>query len=488
MYSGIGTAEVIFAITLIATFGAALLARRHHTGADTEDLAGRQLNRWLIGLSAGTTANSGFIVTAAVGLGYTYGLQWVMLPISWLLGDVIFWSIFPARINEYGHRTEATTLSEVLTATLSGFGTKIVAILSAVIIVICLSGYTAAQWLAGQKFLTGAFGLPEYSALAIFALLIVAYSAIGGFRGSVYTDTLQAFIRIVGTVVAVIAVAWYALLDQQKFLQNISNAGSHFLAPFPNGTIASVVGFVFGFAAAAIGFGLGQPQILTRYLAGKNPQETRAAWAIYIGFVQFTWIAMTVFGILLRGVMPEIADPEAGLSIFFQSKISAVATGIIVADVFATIAATSNGLLIAMSQAIAYDLLPVFIAKRRTNARVGWITILIGLFTMIASTMIHGTVVSLALSSVSLMGAGLAAAVMIRVLDWRHTSLSLLCAIVGGISSAIAWKSLGYGSSFNEAGIGIVVALAVNYSVAAFARPNQKDRKQFSDSNTEKVG
>jgi sodium/proline symporter len=98
MNSNIGLAELIFVVTLLATFCAALLARKH-TGKDEEDgLAGRKLNRWLVGLSAGTTANSGFIVTAAVGLGYVYGLQWVMLPISWLIGDLFFWYFFPARI------------------------------------------------------------------------------------------------------------------------------------------------------------------------------------------------------------------------------------------------------------------------------------------------------------------------------------------------------------------------------------------------------
>jgi sodium/proline symporter len=384
MFPQITAAEVVFLVTLAATFGAAITARRHSAGDANHGLAEIKLNRWLVGLSAGTTANSGFIVTAAVGLGYTYGLQWILLPLSWLLGDLLFWYVFPARINEFGRESQATTLSELLTHKLSGRAASAVAVLCTIVILICLTGYTSAQWPAGQKFLTGAFGLPDWAALGLFAVLIIAYSSIGGFRGSIYTDTLQAAIRIVGTIIALAAVIWFAAADSATFWRNMTSAGDGFLSPFPGG-IAVTAGFVVGFAAAAIGFGLGQPQIVSRYLAGSSPEETRSAWWIYMGFVQFTWIAMTVFGLVLRGVMPGIADPEAGLSVFFQKNIGALLTGLIVADVFATIAATSNGLLVAMSQAVTHDLLPRFSNGRKFRVSLSATTLFIGAITMLVS-------------------------------------------------------------------------------------------------------
>ena len=85
---------------------------------------------------------------------------------------------------------------------------------------------------------------------------------------------------------------------------------------------------------------------------------------------------------------------------------------------------------------------------------------------MIASVLIHGTVVSLALSSVSLMGAGLAPAIMVKVMGWRHTAGSIAAGMLAGLASAIAWKYAGLGSFINEAGIGIACGLAVNWLVA----------------------
>ena len=87
--------EIIFFATLAITFFAAFLGRQH-AKENEQGLSEQQLNKWMIGLSAGATANSGFIVTAAIGLGYTLGPQSLFLPLAWLLGDLVFWKFFPA--------------------------------------------------------------------------------------------------------------------------------------------------------------------------------------------------------------------------------------------------------------------------------------------------------------------------------------------------------------------------------------------------------
>ena len=192
------TAALVFVLTLAATFAAAWLGRRHAGSHGHDSLAGEKLNRWLVGLSAGAAANSGFVVTGAVGLGYSFGMHWVLLPLSWLIGDVVFWSLFPGRLNAFGRASQATTLSELLTRGLVGRGAAAVAVLCSAVVILCLGGYVSAQWLAGQKFIAGAFPVSDVGALTLFALLIVAYTGIGGFRGSVYVDSLQAVIRLLG--------------------------------------------------------------------------------------------------------------------------------------------------------------------------------------------------------------------------------------------------------------------------------------------------
>jgi Na+/proline symporter len=455
--------EIIFVVTLLITFVAAYLGRRH-TKRNSDGLTNQQLNRWLIGLSAGATANSGFIVTGAVGLGYTFGPQWLFLPISWFLGDLIFWKFCPERINRAGDETRATTLSELLGHGLSGKFKRFSSVLATLLIVICLAGYTSAQWLAGQKFITGAFEISSATSLLLFAVIIIAYTSIGGFRGSVYADSVQAVIRIFGTAIALGAAIYIGVEESEQVWANWNAAGENYLSWVPGASLISATFFVVGYAFAAFGFGLGQPQLVSRYLAGSSPEETKAAKWIYISFVQFTWISMTIFGVLLRGIMPEIDDPETGLSVFIRSYFGTILTGIIVADIFATIAATSNSLLVAMSQAVIHDFFPRWESEKGQNRLELVVVLLLGAITMLGAVYLaeKGSVFTIALGSVSLMGAGLAAPVLIKIFDMQRTSLSLFLSIATGFVSAIVWKFSAVGPLLNEAAVGFIIGLIVN--------------------------
>jgi Na+/proline symporter len=155
---GLDFSVLVFAVGLRATFVVAFLGRRDSKRVASAALADQRLNRWLVGLSAGATANSGFVVTGAVGLGYTFGAQWLLLPLSWLLGDILFWLVFPNRINAAGRAISATTMTAVIVLGMKP-GSRIgLRRTVAVIVILCLGGYVSAQWLAGQKFLQGAFG------------------------------------------------------------------------------------------------------------------------------------------------------------------------------------------------------------------------------------------------------------------------------------------------------------------------------------------
>lgn len=468
-------ALIVFAITIVLAFAFSVFGRmqaRRHGG---EAVSSQKLNRWLVGLSAGATANSGFVVAGAVGLGYTFGVHWVALPLAWFLGDLVFWTFFPKRINEAGQRVGANTVADLITASLGSNQARKIRRLIAVIVIACLSGYTAAQWLAGEKFVTGAFGLPAEAALFIFAAIIVSYTVIGGFRGSVYTDSYQAVLRLLATTVALVAVFLVASRDYPAFKAQIEAAGPSFLMLFPDMSVGAAIAFVAGYAAAALGFGLGQPQVLTRYMSASSPEEAQKAKWIYIFFVQYTWIAMTVFGVVLRGVMPRLSDGETGLAAFFTAEMPPILTGIIIADIFATIAATANSLIVAMAQTARFDL----VGSEGSKSAAGSLVIpaiIVGIGTMALSYLIEGSVVTLALSSVAIMGAGLAPSVLAQLLDWRPGFVAIIFSIAVGTVVAVFWKVLGFDTTLNEALPGILAGLAI-HGIARVARREERDKQ-----------
>jgi Na+/proline symporter len=454
-------AEAMLAVTLVAIFGVAIYARRRSARDEIGGLSEMKFNRWLIGLGASTTANSGFIATGSVAVGYAFGLKSLVLAIGWLLGDLVFWYLFPARINIVGRESQATTIPDILVHKLSGTMSSLLRIVCAAIILAGLMGFLSAQWLAGQKFLAGAYAVPHSTALVLFALLIIGYSSIGGFRGSIYTDVLLAAIRFAGSIIALTAIAWFVLQDRAAFSKNIADAGAGFMS-MRSGGIAGTASFMFGFALAAICFGLGQPHVLTRYLSGRSPEETRSAWWIYIGFGQFMWVSMMIFGALLRGVMPAITDPQLGLSVFFHTKTNAILTGFILVHVFVTNAAASNALLVTMAQTITHNIVPRAFRDRNLGRCLLLAILFVGAVSILVAAAMHGSAYDVAFSAMPLMGAGLAAGVMIKVLGWPHSAASLLCAVLGGITAAVVWHLLGFGSFINEPGIGTAGGLLIN--------------------------
>jgi len=456
-------ALLAFGAVLVATFVAAWRGGHAATDAAERHLTNQRLNRWLVGLSAGAAANSGFVVTGAVGLGYSYGLYWLLLPFGWFIGDLVFWKFFPQRINSYAAETNATTLADIITHGLRVRRLHPLRIASTVIVVLCLAGYTMAQWVAGQKFLAGAFGLSGPWTLLLLAGLIISYTTLGRFRGSVYADTLQAVTRLLGTILALGSVCWLALRDTHTFRGNIHAAGDAFLSILGDGTLASAVGFVVGYGAASLGFGLGQPQVTSRYIAARSPEEAKAARWIYIAYVQLTWATMTVFGVLLRGVMPDLPDPEQGLTLFVSATLPPILVGLVVADIFGAIASTANSLLVAMTQATR-DLLGPRLAL---HIPFWMLSLVIGLTTLFAALILGGrsSVFSLAVTSVSLMAAGLAPAVAIKVLRWGHTTHSITLAVFVGLVSGLAWQLAGLSTHVNEAAVGIPLGLFSNYTV-----------------------
>jgi Na+/proline symporter len=468
---------LVFVSTIFVTFALTLFARKRSSKLETQALSEQGLNRWLVGLSAGATANSGFIVTAGVAVGYLYGTYWLLLPLAWLIGDLFFWKLFPAKINRFGRNASARTVTDLVTHGFTNKWTLIISLTVGLLIIAALMGYTSAQWLAGQKFMTGAFGVSSEVALGSFAALIIAYSVIGGFRGSIYADSFQAVIRVLATIIILWVVISVALNSPDTFWANINSQGEGFLNPLTTTSLTTILGFVLGFASAGFGFGLGQPQVISRYLAGKSPQETKSAQWIYIGFVQFTWISMTLFGIILKGIMPDIdaVDAESALSIFITEYFGPILAGLILADIFATIAATSNSLIVAIAQSLRNDIL----VKMRLlpQAFPLWpITLICGALSMIAAYFIGGTVLSLALASISFLAAGLAPAVIIKVMNLQHSAVSVFFAILGGLTIAFTWQKIGLSSSINESAPGMIGALIINYLIVLIRAGNGEKR------------
>ena len=295
-----------FSVFVVVFLGVGAFAAKRSAPTEVDYLLGnRSFGAWFVGLSAGATGNSGFIMLGAVGMGYTMGLSGVIMALAWFLGDLVFWSFFPEKFNRMARDRDCSTIPELLSSGIPGRGSVAIRQLAGLLIVVLIGAYTAAQFSAAAKTLNVFFDLNMNIGIIVSALAILAYCTTGGLRASLWTDVVQAIIML-GITTGMLTVAYIAAGGFSTIHQSL-NAIDPSLTKF-TGTFTAwtLVAFVLGYASAGFGFGMSQPQVLVRLLAGKSPEEARKAKWIYILFIQYTWHCMALFGMIARLLIPGI--------------------------------------------------------------------------------------------------------------------------------------------------------------------------------------
>lgn len=456
---------IIFSLFCILLIVIGLIAAKKTTKEDDDYyLANRSLGWFIVAVSAAVTGNTGFIVTGAIGIGYSMGMSSLLLPISWLLGDLIYWSIFPKKLNSISHRQNSSTITEFLSLDLKN--NKLLKIVATIIIGTIILFYTAAQWVAAGKIFSTFFDSSIIIGIFLSALLVVIYSSVGGLKSSLWTDIVQAIF------VAILLLTIFLTIfpNYSNIINELKNVEGHLDITYYY-AIYPLAGFILGWIFASIGFGLSQPQLLIRYFAAKDTKQVKKAKWVYIIFLQITWIGFTLFGVLLKGIIPNIIaeQQEQGLAMFITENYSPIFVGILIAGMFATISSTADSFLISTSNSIKKDVLSSNISSK-INAVV--ITFLVGLISVfLAVYLSDSSVLKIAMTAVTYLGACIAPAMIIKLLNFKHSSYSLVLAIISGLLSALIWQyyfdfSKYVGDSFfetlNIAFVGIISSLIIH--------------------------
>ncbi|MFT4297875.1 MAG: sodium:solute symporter family protein [Candidatus Woesearchaeota archaeon] len=159
-------------------------------------LASRNLGSFPIAASIFSTlgcAGSLFMTTA---LSYTYGISVIWFFISAFIGFMVFALAVP-KIKAIADKHNCITLPEILKIKLD----KKCMIISSLITIAIYGGFVAVNFLAAGIILNMVFNISIVSGAIIFALIVTLYSMLGGFKGIVWTDIVQMFIILTGTMI-----------------------------------------------------------------------------------------------------------------------------------------------------------------------------------------------------------------------------------------------------------------------------------------------
>ena len=454
-----------FSVFVVVFLGVGAFAAKRNAPTDVDYLLGsRSFGTWFVGLSAGATANSGFIMVGAVGIGYTTGLSGVLLALAWLLGDLVFWSLFPEKFNRIARDRDCSTIPELLVSGIPGRGSVAIRQFAGLLIVVLIGAYTAAQFSAAAKTLNVFFDLSINTGIIVSALAILAYCTTGGLRASLWTDVVQAIIML-GITTGMLAAAYFAAGGFSAIFESLNAIDpslTQITGPFTTWTL---VAFVLGYACAAFGFDLSQPQILVRLLAGRSPEVVRKAKWIYIFFLQYTWHCMTLFGVIVRLLVPGVEDPEQALPIYAFQRFDPWLVGVILAGIFSAIASTADSQVLVSSSSLAMDVTPRF--YRKMSARFGVryqqvMTLTVGMAAALAAIFFSASVFGVIIFALSMLASSLGPAMFNVILKRPTNTLAIGSCMAAGLAVAATWRILGFHQTLNESLPGFLAGLVVH--------------------------
>ncbi|WP_085524673.1 sodium/pantothenate symporter [Tuberibacillus sp. Marseille-P3662] len=320
----------------------------------------RELGGFILAMTMVSTYGSGSSFIGGPGAAYSIGLGWVLLAMSQLVTGYFTLSILGKKFAIVARKIKAITLVDFLK---ERYASKWVVILCAVSIVIFLFSSMAAQWVGGARLIESITGLSYTTALFIFAVTLIIYVAIGGFRADVITDTIQGIIMVVGTLVILIATI-VAGGGVSNIMSDLAAENPGLISPFGAEHSLSPL-YLFSFWIL-VGVGVvGLPQVSVRAMAYRDSKAMHKALIIGTLVVGIIMLGMHLTGVFARAVIPGIEVADKVMPMIAMEVLPNWLAGIVLAAPLAAIISTVDSLLLVVSSSIVKD---VYINYIKPNA------------------------------------------------------------------------------------------------------------------------
>ena len=201
-------------------------------------LGGRGLSGWVAALSAQASDMSGWLLMGLPGAVYAMGTGQAWIAIGLFLGTTFNWVCISSRLRRYTIKANNSMTLPAYFENRFRDKKRVLLLVSSIVIVVFFLVYTASALSAGGKLFNSVFGVDYHVALAIGAVVILAYTFMGGFMAVCVTDFVQGTLMLVGLLaVPVIAYLFMGSGNVNSLLDQSQVAGGHeaFLSLTSNG-------------------------------------------------------------------------------------------------------------------------------------------------------------------------------------------------------------------------------------------------------------
>ncbi|ANF22099.1 sodium/proline symporter [Thermococcus piezophilus] len=332
-------------------------ANRYTKTEDQYFVGGRKVHVLAATLSDKASDFSGWLMLGYPGAAFKSGLGAFWAAVGCFFGTLADYLLIGPRLRIYTGKFRAITVPDYLEARLKD-DTKLIRILGALIIVIFMTAYVAAQFTAGGKTFAEGFGISDNMGIILTVIILTAYVITGGFFAVVWTDVVQAMFMLL-TLIIVPFLALARVGGFGKATEIIAASNPTHLDPFGGATGWAALIFAIGYASWIVGY-LGQPHIVTRYMSVEDPRKLRRPGI----FISGIWTIIVLWGAFFTGFLGyamyqtgilQVSDPEKVIPAMAVELMPSWLAGFVIAGIISAVMSTADSQLLVASSAIARD-------------------------------------------------------------------------------------------------------------------------------------
>ena len=440
-------------------------------GGDEKEyfLGGRHMGPFVTAMSAQASDMSGWLLMGFPGSLFAFGMGQVWIGVGLALGTAANWIFVATRLRRFSKASgDSITLPQYLTNRFAS-QSSVLKVVCAIIFLISFTVYVASGFVAGTAVFTSVipwFADHQHLAMIIFAVLILIYTFLGGYKAVCWTDFFQGLMMLIALLAVPI----------------VMDAAGHF-NPVNYGVIKDGVEYFntnpfqadWQDIVTGLGWGLGyfgMPHILVRFMSISKPSQIKKSAAVAIIWVILTLGAAIVIAYLGRTYvlkdgtsLAEMLLPDGRKRIFIEvvcDIFPGFLAGILLSAIIAAAMSTADSQLLVASSAFTSDIYKPLIRKdKATDKEMLWIGRVIVLIVAIVAFFIArqgldnekswaADIMNMVENAWGLFGASFGPVIILSLFWKRFNYAGAVAGIIGGAVVDIAWLLL-FTSTIREA-------------------------------------
>ena len=479
LYSLLAFVGYLLIITAIGIF----TARFSSKGVREYFIGGRNMNRFVVALSAVVSGRSSWLLLGVTGMAYKIGPSAVWAVVGYILAELLLFLFYAKRLRRFSEEYDCITLPDFFAARFND-KSGLLRLTLAVVILIFMVSYVSAQFVGGGKAFAASFHIDNTSGIIITAAIVLLYTLLGGFLAVSLTDMIQAFFMIFALIILpVIAIADRGGLS--ILLQQLQALDPKYIDPF-----AISLGTAIGFLGIGLG-SPGNPHIIARYMSIDDPEQLR--FSAVVGTV---WNVLMAWGALFIGLAGRVYFPDVSMlpgndtenlyPVLALQHLHPVLFGVVVASIFAAIMSTADSQLLVAASSIVRDIYERIIKKGRQIPQKKLVlysrlsVFLLVVFALILGMLANELVFWLVLFAWAGLGASLGPTSILS-LYWKGTTRSgIFAGLITGTLVTIVWYNIPLlKNTFYELIPAFILSFIMVIVVSKFTQPPENIKTHF---------